>query len=248
MAKTTWRFNFIEENASFSINTADSDIIGYTVVRAPKGNKEPYFFPAGNTEALKQMIGYPTCHYADIAEAISFNEEFGLYVSAPAGGSDDYPSYFGGEYITKYGLYPFYHVTDKDNPNYEVAVKPGKEKNLFRTVNGASQISVSSLTDPDASVLYGMKAEVTHALLRETRSMRWTIVLHLPDGDVYTLYSAENPLFQGKQKQRQTFELDLNEPFRNILQWKQRIPTGTCKVSLYLNGMHACDSTLEISE
>lgn len=147
MAKTTWRFNFIEENASFSINTADSDIIGYTVVRAPKGNKEPYFFPAGNTEALKQMIGYPTCHYADIAEAISFNEEFGLYVSAPAGGSDDYPSYFGGEYITKYGLYPFYHVTDKDNPNYEVAVKPGKEKNLFRTVNGASQISVSSLTD-----------------------------------------------------------------------------------------------------
>ncbi len=118
----------------------------------------------------------------------------------------------------------------------------GKEMKKVRLV------SVSSLTDPDASVLYGMKAEVTHALLRETRSMRWTIVLHLPDGDVYTLYSAENPLFQGKQKQRQTFELDLNEPFRNILQWKQRIPTGICKVSLYLNGMHACDSTLEISE
>lgn len=146
MARSSWRFNFIEENASFSINTADTDIIGYTVVRAPKGNAEPYFIPAGNTEAIKNMIGNPTCHYADIAEAISFNEAFGLYVSCPAGDSKDYHSYFGGQYITKFGLYPFYHVLNKDEPNYEVAIRPGKEKTLFADVS-QSALSVSSLSD-----------------------------------------------------------------------------------------------------
>lgn len=163
MARSTWRFNFIEENASFSINTADDDILGYVTVRAPKGNKEPYFFPAGNAEAIKQMIGYPTCHWSDIAEAISFNEEFGLYVSAPAGNSAEYPSYYGGQYITKFGVYPFYKVTDKENPNFEVAVRPGKEKSLFNTVSTVSTLAIASLTEPStqgAIIISGIPSKV----------------------------------------------------------------------------------------
>jgi hypothetical protein len=119
---------FIDIDSSFTISTETGTIKGYMVVRAPKGETEPYYFEKGNAEAIYAYIGLPTANWPDIYEAEAFNAEYGLYVSAPAGSSDSYPSYFGGAYITNKGLIDFYNVSSKDAIDYTQKVTVGTEK------------------------------------------------------------------------------------------------------------------------
>lgn len=114
----SWRFIFIDENESFTISTTQTTIIGYCVVRAPKGTTEATFFEAGNASAIQAMIGLGTSDWPDVKEAIAFNNGYGLWISAPPGSGDGYGSYYGGKYITTRGLKDFYKVEDKDEPNY----------------------------------------------------------------------------------------------------------------------------------
>ena len=96
-------------------------------VRAPKGETSPYYFEKGNMTAIYAMIGVPTANWPDLYEAEAFNQEYGLYLSAPAGSSKKYPSYFGGAYITSKGLIDFYNVTGKDVIDYTQMVQVGFE-------------------------------------------------------------------------------------------------------------------------
>jgi hypothetical protein len=109
----SWRLNFIDIDSSFSINTTASTILGYIVVRAPKGEIEPMFFPPANEAVIQQMIGYGTADWPDISEAVAFNREYGLYISAPPGSSVEYPSTYGAIALTKSGLRKLVDVTDK---------------------------------------------------------------------------------------------------------------------------------------
>lgn len=88
------------------------------VVRAPKGEQSTYYFEKNNAEAIYAYIGLPTANWPDLYEAEAFNAEYGLYISAPPGSSDDYPSYFGGAYLTTDGIVDFYNVTSKDTIDY----------------------------------------------------------------------------------------------------------------------------------
>lgn len=114
----SWRFIFIDENESFTISTTQTTIIGYCVIRAPKGTTEATFFEAGNASAIQAMIGLGTSDWPDVKEAIAFNNGYGLWISAPPGSGEGYGSYYGGTYITTKGLKDFYKVEDKDEPNY----------------------------------------------------------------------------------------------------------------------------------
>ena len=69
----SWRFIFIDENESFTISTTQTTIIGYCVIRAPKGTTEATFFEAGNASAIQAMIGVGTSDWPDVKEAIAFN-------------------------------------------------------------------------------------------------------------------------------------------------------------------------------
>lgn len=141
--KSSWRFQFIDINKSVTIPTDDSpDGIGYMVVRAPKGLKEAQYFVPGSEEGIKAMIGNPSADWPDIQQAIRYNQDYGLYISAPPGNSTAYPSYYGGAYFTTYGLLDFYHVTDKDNPNYIAHILPGTET----TKLGAKSSSTLEIT------------------------------------------------------------------------------------------------------
>jgi hypothetical protein len=71
------------------------------------------FFPPANESAIQQMIGYGTADWPDIIEAIAFNREYGLYISAPPGSSVDYPSTYGAVALTKTGLKKLADITDK---------------------------------------------------------------------------------------------------------------------------------------
>lgn len=149
----SWRLQFIDIDSSFTITTSNSDIIGYMVVRAPKGEEEGYFFPAGNTSAIEAMIGIPTADWPDIGEAEAFNAEYGLYVSAPPGTSADYPSYYGGLYLTSVGEFPFYKVTDKSEPGYIIGIKSGAEKDFDDTANPVQvTVALSDMTDANNPV------------------------------------------------------------------------------------------------
>jgi hypothetical protein len=103
---------------------------------------EPLYFEAGSEKAIHAMIGIPTADWPDIAEAVAFNKEYGLYISAPAGTAEDYPSYFGGIYVTSKGIFPFFEVADKDDVNYLTEIAVGDETTQYAPNGVASNLSV----------------------------------------------------------------------------------------------------------
>lgn len=140
----SWRLKFIDIDTSFTITTDTGDICGYMVIRAPAGNTEPMYFPAGNAEAIEAVYGVATADWPDIEQATAFNAEYGLFISAPPGTSDEYPSYFGGKYITSKGNFDFYRVTEKEAPNYWAAIPAEKED----TYDATLKPSIMSITLP----------------------------------------------------------------------------------------------------
>lgn len=142
-SKNSWRLLFVDIDSSFSVSTESSTIKGYMVVRAPKGETSPYYFEKGNMSAIYAMIGVPTANWPDLYEAEAFNQEYGLYVSAPSGSSKKYPSYFGGAYITSKGLIDFYNVTGKDVIDYTQMVQVG-----FEDAQGYKKTNVNVIVNP----------------------------------------------------------------------------------------------------
>lgn len=142
-SKNSWRLLFVDIDSSFSVSTESSTIKGYMVVRAPKGETAPYYFERGNMTAIYAMIGVPTANWPDLYEAEAFNQEYGLYISAPAGSSKKYPSYFGGAYITSKGLIDFYNVTGKDVIDYTQMVQVG-----FEDAQGYKKTTVNVIVNP----------------------------------------------------------------------------------------------------
>ena len=116
----SFRLIFIDVDESFTTSTVEAPIKGYIVCRAPKGTTEAMYFPYGNKKTINAMIGLETANWPDLYEAIAFNSEYGLYISAPPGTTKNYPSYYGGVYLTTKSMYNYWRVDDKDNPNYEV--------------------------------------------------------------------------------------------------------------------------------
>ena len=142
-SKNSWRLLFVDIDSSFSVSTESSTIKGYMVVRAPKGETSPYYFEKGNMTAIYAMIGVPTANWPDLYEAEAFNQEYGLYLSAPAGSSKKYPSYFGGAYITSKGLIDFYNVTGKDVIDYTQMVQVG-----FEDAQGYKKTTANVIVNP----------------------------------------------------------------------------------------------------
>lgn len=142
-SKNSWRLLFVDIDSSFSVSTESSTIKGYMVVRAPKGETSPYYFEKGNMTAIYAMIGVPTANWPDLYEAEAFNQEYGLYISAPAGSSKKYPSYFGGAYITSKGLVDFYNVTGKDVIDYTQMVQVG-----FEDAQGYEKTTANVIVNP----------------------------------------------------------------------------------------------------
>lgn len=132
--RRSWRLKFIDIDSSFTMTAAESPINGYIVCRAPKGTQRPTYFSKGNSQAIDALMGVGSADWPDLLEAKAYNAEYPIYISAPPGSSDAYPSRLGGFYITKNGIYKFYNVTDKQEladasgNAFKVKVQPGKEE------------------------------------------------------------------------------------------------------------------------
>lgn len=143
-SKNSWRLIFVDIDSSFTISTEAGTIKGFMGVRAPKGETSPYYFEKGNMKAIHAMLGVPTANWPDLYEAEAFNQEYGLYISAPAGSSNSYPSYFGGSYITSKGLVDFYNVTSKENIDFTQMVQVG-----YEDAQGYSKTKVNIIVNPE---------------------------------------------------------------------------------------------------
>lgn len=166
-SKNSWRLCFIDIDSSFSVSTEAGTIKGYMTVRAPKGEVSPYYFEKNNVEAIYAMVGLPTANWPDLYEAEAFNQEYGLYISAPAGSSSAYPSYFGGSYVTSKGLIDFYNVTGKDVVDYTQMCQVGYESaqgytdtnvNIVVNNEGVAASTTSGYTITGSSVAGGADA------------------------------------------------------------------------------------------
>ena len=148
----TFRLILIDIDQSYNIPVADTASQGYMVVRAPKGTTEAVYFAKGSTNQIKAMIGNPTADWPDIQDALDLNGNFGLWISAPPGSSADYPSYYGGTYITKQGLFPFYEVTDKTAPTFRTLLNIENEiAGYLHTANGVPAVLKPVYRDDDGN-------------------------------------------------------------------------------------------------
>lgn len=174
MAKTTWRFEFVDINKSITINETEATWTGFAVIRAPKGTTKAMYVPPKNQQMIETMFGYASADWPDIYEVIDFNQQYGVYISAPTVDVAEYPNYFGGVYLTKYGLLEMYRVTDKKNPNFEIGLKIGAESTSLPDVD-ASTFVVAKLNDPGTSAkieITGVDADVYKKL--QYIDFKWT--------------------------------------------------------------------------
>jgi hypothetical protein len=163
--RKSWRLKFVDLDSSYSVVDNSTPISGFIVCRAPKGEQRAMYFGPQNSQAIDAMIGVGSANWPDILEAQAFNSEYGIYISAPPGTSQSYPSHLGGFYIAANGIYKFYNVTSKeelepsydgDLPPYKVSVNPTEEK-LFDFTVSNTKIEVidpafSDAYDPDGPV------------------------------------------------------------------------------------------------
>ena len=111
---------------------------GATVIRSHRGTKEPVRFSPGQTQRILNLLGEPTPSRPDVIEVITFNGEYPIWVSAPAGKG----AMHGGVHFTKTGVEPLTGGVSTLPDTYEewpVTEKLGKgdgsETNFSMTVS-----------------------------------------------------------------------------------------------------------------
>lgn len=190
----SFRLKFIDIDESFTISTVAAPIKGAIFVRAPKGTTEPFYFEPQNQKGIESMIGLGTADWPDIVEAIAFNREFGLYIFADPGTSEEYPSYYGGKYLTKYGIYDYWRVDDKDNPSYEIEAVQGTEGIVYSPATKNTTLKVIDNKITIDGVTAALKEKVSTITIKDWCSANKKEVkfnFDAADGNFYAFIDEE---------------------------------------------------------
>lgn len=110
-----------QDQSAFTV--AETAIKAFFVVNAPRGNTVADMFQGGSFNMFMQRLGCPTRDYPGLKEAYDYVVKNGrsAWISAPPGISDALTNYYGGAYLTTVAyVYPFYKVTDAEDPNYKI--------------------------------------------------------------------------------------------------------------------------------
>lgn len=200
----SFRLKFIDQDDSFTTSTEVSTIKGFMVVRSPKGTTEATYYPYGNEKAINAYVGLPTANWPDLYEAVAFNNYYGLYISSPAGTSKEYPSYYGGVYLTTKGLFNYWRVDDADNPSYEIELYPGSENvnydvhdsemSIVKVNTTSDEQGIISITGIDAQVIqrtsyFNMKCWADSSTGIEDGQ---EVSYHLVNGSIYPVIDDED--------------------------------------------------------
>lgn len=99
----TNRINIINQDLSQGVASSVDTLKGFTVVKAEKGPIEPVFIPANSLATIHEVLGYPSATYPDIQEVIDFNNQYGVFVSAPY--DEDAANKVPVAYVTPAGIF-----------------------------------------------------------------------------------------------------------------------------------------------
>lgn len=143
----TWRIQTILNDQS-AVTRPSVGSVGATVIRAPKGNAVPLFFAPGQEKRILNMFGTPSSSWPDIWEAIQYNKEFPLWISAPSA-----DSYHGGLIVRPAGTQAFSggvstvaSFTFSAFPQYEdMGTGDGSTTNFTFTVGNYTDYSAGTL-------------------------------------------------------------------------------------------------------
>ncbi len=81
-AVDSWRMSVEELDRSSTIR-GEANSIGAMVIRASKGNQTPTFISKGKESRIIDLFGNPSTSYPDVWEAIQYNKQDGIWISAP---------------------------------------------------------------------------------------------------------------------------------------------------------------------
>jgi len=180
------RLRFVEIDESFGVSQS-SAITGFSVVKAPKGTSKPVFFPKGSTRKILAMIGAPHRDYPGIQEIIDYNNNYSIWVSAPAGTKAGLYNYYGGVYITTEGsIESFYQVTDPESPSFNIEVTA---KNATSPYSEGTTISFTAATIQVVGIQkkYFSDTTIGDITVSYTKEAGGTasIILHVSGSNVY---------------------------------------------------------------
>ena len=77
------RLRLNDYDLSTTTESYSTEVVGYTVVKAPKGPTKPVRIPANSSAMLKDIFGSASEEYPELYEVETFNKEYDIYVSAP---------------------------------------------------------------------------------------------------------------------------------------------------------------------
>lgn len=77
------RLRLNDYDLSTATENYSTEVVGYTVVKAPKGPTKPVRIPANSSAMLKDIFGSASEEYPELYEVETFNKEYDIYVSAP---------------------------------------------------------------------------------------------------------------------------------------------------------------------
>ena len=80
---TTDRIQIINQDTSTATPAVDQETVGYITVKAEKGPIKPVLIDAGKPAKIHEYFGYTNSTYPEMQEALDFNSEFPVYISAP---------------------------------------------------------------------------------------------------------------------------------------------------------------------
>ena len=81
-AASSWRLNVQEIDRSSTIR-GEASGIGAMVIDAPRGPMEPVYISKGEENRILNIFGKPSKNYPEIWEAIQYNTQDAMYISAP---------------------------------------------------------------------------------------------------------------------------------------------------------------------
>jgi len=180
----TYRLNI--EAVDFSdVQIADSGtaFAGFTTIRAKRGSTEPLFVPIGNESYIIEQFGPPRASNPEVQEAIDFNRNHPIYISAPPGVEmDDKRNLYGTLFITKEGLYTGYST----EPETE---STAKERDVrFEVEQASEKLTNESNENNPSKYLKFFKLTDEHSPAKMNQGSKVVFDLEY-NGDVETAYA-----------------------------------------------------------
>lgn len=203
---SSYRITLKEEAAPVVVSNVDQTT-GAMVIRAPKGNAQPFKINKGEDYQILRKFGYPSASFPDIQEALDFVEDSDLWVSAP---SNLTTAKTGGAIVLETGTVGLTMGVDVDSFDFatvdwktEIGEGDGVVTNFVfslpysyvnlsasKLIVGSTEIELS-VTDVETEVVSGTGISAG-TIVRSTGEVDITLSTAPADGaKVYIVYQAD---------------------------------------------------------